>query len=137
MPILKEYVLINDKELLIGKGIGATHSHNSIDIFRGAVDKSFGFLEISIFSIPALLVELGIIGFLIYLLFFIRLSFIFIRDYKKTKEAQPLMIIFITMLFMWYNNSILNSFYIIFFTGVLLSINYKRYLERNNKCYHL
>ena len=125
---LDNSVLQTNTDKLFGKGIGSGNvSKNSL--FRGEINKEYDYLKYYWFALPYLYLETGLIGMVLYCLIYIIPIIISINIIKKTKNYKVITVIFmsiINLIFLVYNDSILDYSTIIVYwliTGMIFKEN--------------
>lgn len=123
LPLLKATILDTEEKQLFGTGL-ATINPSKVNALAGPLIPKYGYLNIHFFALPYSVTENGILGTIVWLMIYVYILIINIKEYlfaKSNKSIVNIVLIIDTFIFMVYNNSILVSVHIVLILWVLIS----------------
>lgn len=126
LPLLKSTVIDTTEKQLFGTGLSTINTSNS-SILKGSLDKKYGYLNISYFALTYAITENGFIGTFIWLMIYIYILIINLKEYlinKSDKSIINILLIIDTFIFIGYNNAIFASYHVILALWFVISYFY-------------
>lgn len=123
LPLLKSTVIDTSEKQLFGTGL-TTLNRSKVASLQGFIMKKYDYLNIDFFALPYSITENGMLGTFIWLMIYIYIFIINIKEYlinKSIKSIVNIALIIDTFVFIFYNSSILTSFSIILTLWVIIS----------------
>lgn len=122
-PLLKSTILDTTEKQLFGTGL-ATLNPSKVDSLQGPLFKKYSYLNVHFFALPYSISENGIVGTFIWLMIYVNIFTINVKEYlfnKSEKSIVNIMLVIDIFIFNFYNNSIVVSFSIVLLSWFVIS----------------